>query len=151
VRRIAKTAARLAGLPDPDGHAARAAAAFLPDVLTYRPGQPAGFHPGDGNGRAPGDNPFDAAVAVIAGPALANASTPRHATPAFPSLSAPQPADLPPLAGHFRPPQTTGPVRPHEPPDSSAPTIAVPKRQAPRCWASRTTVVAGCAATVPAT
>src|SRR5262249_54222753 len=45
VRRIAGTAARLAGLPDPDGHAAAVAAAFLPDVLTYRPGQPAGFHP----------------------------------------------------------------------------------------------------------
>jgi len=105
VRRIAGTAARLAGLPDPDDHAARVVAAFLPDVLTYRPGQPAGFHPGDGNGRALGDNAFDIAVAVLAGSALGNASAPRHATPAFPYLSAPQPADLPPLADYFRSPQ----------------------------------------------
>jgi Domain of unknown function (DUF4331) len=105
VRHIAGTAARLAGLPDPAGHAARVAAAFLPDVLTYRPGQPAAFHPGDGNGRALGDNAFDIAVAVLAGATLGNASTPRQATPAFPHLSAPQPADLPPLADYFRSPQ----------------------------------------------
>jgi len=47
VRHVAGTADRLAGLPDPAGHAARVAAAFLPDVLTYRPGQPAAFHPGE--------------------------------------------------------------------------------------------------------
>ena len=107
VRRTAGTAARLAGLPDPDGHAARVAAAFLPDVLTYRPGQPAAFHPGDGNGRALGDNAFDIAVAVLAGTTLGNASTPRQATPAFPYLSAPQPADLLPLADYFRSPQAS--------------------------------------------
>jgi hypothetical protein len=59
-------------------------AAFVPDVLTYRPGQPAAFHPGHGNGRALGDNAYDIAVAVLAGSTLANASTPRLATPAFP-------------------------------------------------------------------
>src|SRR5262245_7996009 len=105
VRDIAGTTARLAGLPDPAGHAARVVAAFLPDVLTYRPGQPAGFHPGDGNGRALDDNAFDPAVAVLAGSRLGNASTPRQATVAFPYLSAPQPADLPPLADYFRPPR----------------------------------------------
>ena len=105
VRGIAGTTARLAGLPDPAGHAARVVAAFLPDVLTYQPGQPAAFHPGGGNGRALGDNAFDVAVAVLAGSALANASAPRHATPAFPYLSAPQPAELPPLADYFRSPQ----------------------------------------------
>jgi hypothetical protein len=107
LRRIAGTAAHLAGLPDPDGHAARAAAAFLPDVLTYWPGQPAAFHPGDGNGRALGDHAFDIAVAVLAGSGLGNASAPRQATPAFPYLSAPQPADLPPLADYFRSPQAS--------------------------------------------
>jgi hypothetical protein len=107
VRQIASTAARLARLPDPDGHAARVVAAFLPDVLTYRPGQRAAFHPGDGNGRALGDNVFDTAVALLAGSALGNASTPRQATPAFPYLSAPQPADLPPLADYFRSPQAS--------------------------------------------
>jgi hypothetical protein len=67
--------------------------------MTYRPGQPAAFHPGDGNARALGDNAFDTAVARRAGSALDNASTPRRATPAFPYLSAPQPAELPPLIG----------------------------------------------------
>jgi hypothetical protein len=105
VRRIAGTAARLAGLPDPAGHAARVAAAFLPDVLTYRPGQPAAFHPGGGNGRALGDDAFDTAVAVLAGSTLGSACAPRQATPAFPYLSAPQPADLAPLADYFRSPQ----------------------------------------------
>jgi len=107
VRRIAGTVARLAGLSDPDGHAERVTAAFLPDVLTYRPGQPAAFHPGDGNGRALGDNAFDITVAVLAGSTLGSASAPRHATPAFPYLSAPQPADLPPLADLFRSPRAS--------------------------------------------
>src|SRR5439155_18669622 len=105
VRRIAATAARLAGLPDPAGHTARLTAAFLPDVLTYRPGQPAAFRPGEGNGRALADNAFDIAVAALAGSTLGTAATPRQATPAFPYLSAPQPADLPPLADYFRSPQ----------------------------------------------
>ena len=105
VRHIAGTAARLAGLPDPAGHAARVVEAFLPDVLTYRPGQPGAFHPSDGNGRALGDNAFDIAVAILAGATLGNASTQRQATAAFPYLSAPQPADLPPLADYFRSPQ----------------------------------------------
>jgi hypothetical protein len=105
VRRIAATAARLAGLADPDGHAARVAAAFLPDILGYRPGEPAAFYPGDGNGRALDDNAFDIAVAVLAGSTLANASAPRQATPAFPYLSAPQPAGLPALIDSFQSPQ----------------------------------------------
>ena len=107
VRRIAGTAARLAELADPDIHAERVAAAFLPDVLTYRPGQPAAFYPGDGNGRALGDDAFDIAVAFLAGSTLGNACAPRLATPAFPYLSAPQPADLPPLADFFRSPQAS--------------------------------------------
>jgi hypothetical protein len=108
VRRIAGTAARLAGLSDPDAYAERVTAAFLPDVLTYQPGQPAAFHPADGNGRALGDDAFDIAVAVLAGSTLANASAPRRATPAFPYLSGPQPADLPPLLDYFRSPQGAG-------------------------------------------
>jgi hypothetical protein len=46
-------------------------------------------------------------VAVLAGKALGNGSMPRQATPAFPYLSAPQPADLPPLIDHFVSPQAT--------------------------------------------
>jgi hypothetical protein len=105
VRRIASTVARLAGLPDPESHAARVAAALLPDVVIYRPGQPAVFHPGDGNGRALGDNAFDTAVAVLAGSRLGNSCVPRLATPAFPYLSAPQPAELPALIDYFQSPQ----------------------------------------------
>jgi len=101
VRHIASTAARLAGLPDPDAHAEQVEAAFLPDVVTYQPGQPAAFHPGGGNGRALDDNTFDIAVAVLAGSTLGNASIPRPATPQFPYLSAPQPAELPALADIF--------------------------------------------------
>src|SRR5262249_3197779 len=104
VRGIAGAAARLAGLPDPGGHAAAVAAAFLPDVLAYRPGQPAGFHPGEGNGPALGDNAFDTAVAVPAGAAPPHAPPPRQAPAAPPSLSAPHPAALPPLADSSRPP-----------------------------------------------
>jgi hypothetical protein len=107
VRHLAGTVAGLAGMPDPAGHAARVVAAFLPDVVTYRPGQPAAFRPGDGNGRALGDNAFDTAVTVLAGEALGNASTPRQATSAFPYLSAPQPSDLPPLIDYFHSPQAT--------------------------------------------
>jgi hypothetical protein len=94
--RIAATAARLAGLPDPDGHAARVAAAFLPDVVGYRPGRPARFYPGDGNGRALGDDAYDIAVAVLAGATLGSAAAPRQATPAFPYLSAPSRPSCPP-------------------------------------------------------
>ena len=108
IRRIAGTAARLAGLSDPDGHAERVVAAFLPDVLIYRPGQPASFHPGDGNGRALADNAFDVAVAVLTGSTLGSACVPRQATPAFPYLSAPQPANLPALADYFRSPDAAG-------------------------------------------
>jgi hypothetical protein len=106
VRRLAATVARLAGLPDPDGHAERVAAAFLPDVLSYRPGLPAAFHPGGGNGRALSDDAFDTAIAVLAGSTLSDASASRQATPAFPYLSAPQPANLPALVDlYLRQPQ----------------------------------------------
>ncbi len=106
VWRLAATVARLAGLSDPDAHAQRVTAAFLPDVLSYRPGRPAAFHPGDGNGRALGDNAFDIAVAVLAGSPIATTSAPRHPTPTFPYLSASQPATLPALVDlYFRQPQ----------------------------------------------
>jgi hypothetical protein len=101
VRSIADAVARLAGLPDPDAHAEQVQAAFLPDVVTYQPGQPAAFQPGSGNGRALGDDAFDIAVAALAGATLGNASVPRPPTAEFPYLSAPQPAELPALADLF--------------------------------------------------
>jgi Domain of unknown function (DUF4331) len=109
VRRPAATVARLAGLPDPDGHAEAVMLAFLPDVLGYRPGQPAAFHPGDGNGRALGDNAFDIAVAGLAGSPIAATSAPPQATPTFPYLSPSQPATLPALVDlYFRQSQQAG-------------------------------------------
>ena len=106
VRRLASTVARLVGLPDPDGHAEQVVAAFLPDVLGYRPGQPAAFHPGDGNGRALGDNAFDLALAVLAGSPIASSSAPPQATTRFPYLSPSRPATLPALVDlYFRKPQ----------------------------------------------
>jgi hypothetical protein len=103
VRRLAVTVARLAGLPDPEGHAEAVMAAFLPGVLGYRPGQPAAFHPGDGNGRALGDNAFDLALAVLAGSPVAAISAPSQATPTFPYLSPSRPATLPALVDlYFR-------------------------------------------------
>jgi hypothetical protein len=101
VSRVASTVARLAGLPHPTAHAQKVMAAFLPDVVRYRPGAPAVFEPGGGNGRALGDDSFDIAVGLLAGSRLGNASTPRPATPQFPYLSPPQPADLPALADLF--------------------------------------------------
>ena len=81
---IAGVAARLAGLAGPDAHAEHVLAAFLPDVVRYRPGQPASFRPGGGNGRALDDDTFDIAVAVLAGSALGNAPRPAPARRGFP-------------------------------------------------------------------
>lgn len=101
VSRLASAVARLAGLPDPTAHAEKVMAAFLPDVVRYQPGVAAVFEPGGGNGRALDDDSFDIAVQFLAGSRLGNASTPRLATPKFPYLSPPQPADLPALADLF--------------------------------------------------
>jgi hypothetical protein len=98
---IASTTALLAGLADPEAHAEQVQAAFLPDLVTYQPGQPASFQPGGGSGRALDDNAFDIAVAVLAGSTLGNASVPPPPTAEFPYLSAPSPAELPALADLF--------------------------------------------------
>ena len=98
---IGGAAARPAGLAGPDAHAEHVLAAFLPDVVTYQPGQPASFQPGGGNGRALDDNAFDIAVAVLAGSTLGNASVPRPPATEFRYLSAPRPAELPALADLF--------------------------------------------------
>lgn len=119
VAAIADTVARLAGLPDPEAHAKKVMATFLPDVVLYQPGTPARFEPGGGNGRALDDDSFDTAIEVLAGSRLGSASAPRPPAPAFPYLSAPQPADLPALADLFglrgqhpqQPPTTTGESR----------------------------------------
>jgi hypothetical protein len=48
---IASAAARLAGRADPDAHSEHVQAAFLPDVVSYQPGQPDSFQPGGGSAR----------------------------------------------------------------------------------------------------
>jgi len=101
VAAIAGAVARLAGLPDPEAHAKKVMVAFLPDVVLYQPGVPAGFEPGGGNGRALDDDSFDIAIEFLAGSRLGSASVPSPPAPAFPYLSAPQPGDLPALADLF--------------------------------------------------
>ena len=101
VSRIGDAVARLAGLPDPQDHAEKVTAAFLPDIVRYRPGAPAAFEPGGGNGRALDDNSFDIAVAFLASSRLGDASVPARPAPEFPYLPAPQHADLPALADLF--------------------------------------------------
>ena len=97
---IVRYDARGYGLSDPGARAEQVQAAFLPDVVTYQPGQAASFQPGSGNGRALDDNTFGIAVAVLAGSTLGNASVPRPPTSEF-HLSAPRPAKLPALADLF--------------------------------------------------
>ena len=59
------------------------------------------FEPGGGNGRALDDDSVNIAVGFLAGSPLGGAVVPRAPSPAFPYLSAPQPADLPALADLF--------------------------------------------------
>jgi hypothetical protein len=51
VRQAAAHVAILSRAASPYEHAATVVAAFLPELLRYRPGQPARFAPGAGNGR----------------------------------------------------------------------------------------------------
>ena len=59
---FAEAAGTLARVEDPRQHAGAVAEGFLPDVLRYRPGAPAHFVPGSGNGRALDDDAFGIAV-----------------------------------------------------------------------------------------
>jgi hypothetical protein len=103
---IADAAARLAGLADPDAHAEQVQKAFLPDVVTYQPGQPAFFQPGSGNGRALDDNTFDIAVAVLTGSTLGNASVPPAARLRVPLFVSAQPGGVAGARRPVRPPRT---------------------------------------------
>jgi 2-haloacid dehalogenase len=58
VLRAALYVAELWQVAGPDQHAAAVIAAFLPDQLRYRPGEPALFAPGTGNGRGLHDDAF---------------------------------------------------------------------------------------------
>jgi hypothetical protein len=98
IRGTAAQVARLGHITDPDQHAAMVVAAFLPDVLHYRPGQPAHFAPGTGNGRGLHDDAFGTTLSLLAGRQLGVTSSPNPMVPRFPYLAPPGHEDIPALA-----------------------------------------------------
>jgi len=102
VQRAALHVARLSQSASPGEHAARVAAAFLPDQLRYRPGQPAQFAPGAGNGRGLHDDAFGATVSLMAGRPLGVTASPHPVVREFPHLMAPSDNELPALADMLR-------------------------------------------------
>lgn len=101
VRRTAAHVAKLSGITRPDEHAATLVAAFLPDVLRYRPGQPARFAPGTGNGRGLHDDAFGTALSLLAGRPLGVTASPHPVVPGFPHLAPAGHEDIPALADLF--------------------------------------------------
>ena len=98
---VATRLATLRGLADPARHARSVAGAFLPDVLTLRPGQAARYGPGAGNGRALHDDAFGTALSVLHGSPLGVSPPPHPIVPDFPHLLPPGDDDLPALADLF--------------------------------------------------
>lgn len=81
VRRTAAHVAALSRAADPDEHAATLVAAFLPDQLRYRPGQPAHFAPGTGNGRDLHDDAFGTTLSLPVGHPLGVTTSPHLVVP----------------------------------------------------------------------
>jgi hypothetical protein len=102
VQQAALHVARLSQAASPGEHAAIVAAAFLPDQLRYRPGQPAQFAPGAGNGRGLHDDAFGATVSLMAGRPLGLTASPHPVVAEFPHLADPSHDDLPALADMLR-------------------------------------------------
>lgn len=98
VRRTAVHVAKLSRATDPDEHAATVVAAFLPDLLRYRPGQPARFAPGTGNGRGLHDDAFGTTLSLLAGDQLGVTTSPNPVLPGFPHLAPAGREDIPALA-----------------------------------------------------
>jgi Domain of unknown function (DUF4331) len=98
VRQAALHVAELSQAASPDQHAATVAAAFLPDQLRYRPGQPAHFAPGTGNGRSLHDDAFGATLSLMVGRPLGVSASPHPVIPDFPHLAPAGHDDLPALA-----------------------------------------------------
>jgi hypothetical protein len=73
-------------------------AAFLPDLLRYRPGQPARFAPGSGNGRGLHDDAFGTALSLLTGGQLGVTTSPNPVVPGFPHLAPAGHEDIPALA-----------------------------------------------------
>jgi hypothetical protein len=101
LQRAAAKVATVRGFSDPDGHASSVVRAFLPDVLQFRPGQPAGYHPGAGNGRGLYDDAFGAALSVLNGSPLGVSDSPHPVAHAFPHLPAAGRDAMPALADLF--------------------------------------------------
>jgi hypothetical protein len=91
----------LRGLADPAQHGAAVANVFLPDVIHFRPEQPAMFTPGAGNGRALHDDAFGTALSVLNGRSLGATTSPRPVVPEFPYLAPPNRDELPALLDLF--------------------------------------------------
>jgi hypothetical protein len=98
VRRTAMHAAELSQAANPDEHAAALVAAFLPDQLHYRPGQPARFAPGTGNGRGLRDDAFGTTLSLMVGRPLGITASPHPTVPEFPHLAPAGHDDIPALA-----------------------------------------------------
>jgi hypothetical protein len=98
VRRTALHVAEVSQVASPDEHAATVAAAFLPDQLRYRPGQPAQFAPGGGNGRGLHDDAFGATLSLMVDRQLGVTVSPYPVVPEFPHLAPAGHDDLPALA-----------------------------------------------------
>jgi hypothetical protein len=98
VRATAAHVAELSGATDPDGHAETVVAAFLPDLLRYRPGQSARFAPGTGNGRGLHDDAFGTTLSLVVGDRLGVTTSPNPVVPEFPHLAPAGHEDIPALA-----------------------------------------------------
>lgn len=98
VRRTALHVAELSRAADPGEHAATVVAAFLPDQLRYRPGQPARFAPGTGNGRGLHDDAFGTTLSLMVGRPLGVTASPYPVVPDFPHLAPAGHDDIPALA-----------------------------------------------------
>ncbi len=98
VRRTAVHVAELSRAASPAGHAATLVAAFLPDQLRYRPGQPARFAPGTGNGRGLHDDAFGTTLSLLVGHPLGVTTSPYPVVAEFPHLAPVGHDDIPALA-----------------------------------------------------
>jgi hypothetical protein len=98
VRRTAVHVAELTQAASPDEHAATLVAAFLPDLLRYRPDKPVHFAPGTGNGRDLHDDAFGATLSLVVGRQLGVTTSPHPVVPEFPHLAPAGHNDIPALA-----------------------------------------------------
>jgi hypothetical protein len=98
VRQTAMHVAEVSRAANPAEHAATVAAAFLPDQLRYRPGQPARFAPGTGNGRGLHDDAFGSTLSLMVGHELGVTTSPHPVVPDFPHLAPAGHDDIPALA-----------------------------------------------------